>query len=137
YVVSATCDGVNYTASGSTEYQVTPAAATISVDDVTRQFDGEPQVVIATASPAVAHVVTYEGTGGTVYPLSTVAPSAVGTYTVTATVTDPNHTAASDTATLTIVNGVVLTMSGDSVGVAHTDAVTYSFFEADAYSTAA
>src|SRR5690606_19342720 len=89
YVVSATCDGVNYTASGSTEYQVTPAAATISVDDVTRQFDGEPQVVIATASPAVAHVVTYEGTGGTVYPLSTVAPSAVGTYIVTATVTDP------------------------------------------------
>ncbi len=137
YTVSATCDGDNYTASGSTTYEVTPVAATISVNDATRQFNGAPQAVAATATPAVAHSVTYEGTGGTAYPLTTVAPGAVGTYTVTATITDPNYTAASDTATLAIVNGVVLTLGGDTVGAAHTDAATYSFFEADAYSAAA
>ncbi len=138
YTVFAACNGENHVASGSATYVVTPASASITVNDAIRQFTGMAQVVVATTSPpGLLHSVTYAGSGATLYPPTTVAPGAVGSYAVTATIADPNYTAAPDTATLVIVNDVVLTLGGDSVGVAHTDPATYSFFEADAYSPVA
>ncbi|TCS98193.1 MBG domain-containing protein [Pseudofulvimonas gallinarii] len=131
YLVSATCEGDNHVASGSVLYQVVPAAAAIEVDDATVAFNGLPQALGATTTPAgLAHVVTYEGVGGTAYPPTTAAPAAVGEYLVTATVTEPGYAAASDTALLTILDGVGFTLGGDTVAVAGSDPDTWSHFTA-------
>lgn len=112
YTVTATTTSPNHVAvqvSGS--LVVDPAAAaTISIDGasggaLTRTWNGAPQTVTATtANPAgLSYGVSYSGISPTVYATSPTAPTAAGSYSVVATITDPNHAgSAPATATLTI-----------------------------------
>lgn len=104
----STCSGAvagNYTIT----YQpgtvhVTPASAGIALDAsaLNPTYDGTAKAVGATTNPSgLSYSVTYTGTNGTTYGQSTTAPSSPGTYSVTATVTDPNYSG-SDTRILTI-----------------------------------
>jgi hypothetical protein len=101
YHVVATTTDANYdavSAEGTLVIARATTGATIALDGatagvVTRTYDGNPQVVTATTDPAgLAYAVQYAGTGATTYGPSTVPPTAVGSYDVTATVTDPNYT---------------------------------------------
>ncbi|MCC5841037.1 MAG: glycoside hydrolase family 9 protein [Opitutales bacterium] len=76
---------------------VLKAPATITLSNLEHVFDGTPKSALAETVPAgLAVALTYNG--------SSQAPVNVGTYTVAANITDPNHTG-SATATLTIAEG--------------------------------
>ena len=79
----------------STSYGInTTATSTISLSDLTQTYDSTAKSVTVTTDPSgLATQVTYNG--------SATAPTAAGTYTVDAVITDPNYTGTS-TATLTI-----------------------------------
>ena len=70
---------------------VPPISASLAFQNLTPTYDGSPQPVIVTTSPAnLPTTVTYAG--------SSTPPTNAGTYTVTASVFDPIHTgSASDT----------------------------------------
>ncbi len=86
--------------------EITRAAARIALSgELLQETDGSAKFLLADTTPAgVASRVTYNGV-----PL---APSAPGTYTVVATITDPNYEAATATATLTLVAPVTATTAG-------------------------
>lgn len=70
------------------------AIATITLSDLVQPYDGTPKTVNATTDPAgLTVVITYNG--------STTPPTAIGSYTVVATVSDIGYPASSS-ATLTI-----------------------------------
>jgi hypothetical protein len=72
---------------------VNKAHASIMLSNLVQSYDGAPKAVSVTTSPAgLSCSVTYNG--------STTAPTAVGTYAVVATITDPNY---DGTATATLV----------------------------------
>lgn len=80
YIVTATAA----TLSGIATVTVNPAIATITLSDLTQTYDGNLRPVTAlTSPPNLALSITYDG--------STTAPTAVGSYMVIATVTDPNY----------------------------------------------
>ena len=103
-------DAGNYTVTQPTGLtaSITKPTATISVSDKTVVYNAAKQTVVATATGVAGAkltppIVTYEGTGSTVYAASAVAPINVGTYTVTANrAMDASYNTASATATLTI-----------------------------------
>jgi autotransporter-associated beta strand protein len=67
-----------------TTFQVVTATATLTLDGLAAMFDGQPKPVSVTTSPAgLAVNITYNG--------SATPPSARGTYTVNATISDPNY----------------------------------------------
>lgn len=106
YSVTATCESTNYTASGSTVVSITPATATLSLSHLTQAYDGAPKSVLVATSPAnVGYSVSYVGSGSTSYGPSTQPPVQVGTYTATASVTDPNYMGSDVIGTLNIVPG--------------------------------
>lgn len=108
YLVSTlACVGTNYTAPASNAtIQITPASATLSLSHLVQPYDGSPKSVLVTTNPTgVGYSVSYVGTGSTSYGPSTQAPVQVGTYTATATVTDPNYTGTPVSGTLQIVSG--------------------------------
>ena len=71
--------------SGTATLTVTPAPATVTLSGLTPIFTGSSLPVTATTNPS--------GLGVTVlYNGSATPPTAAGSYTVTATVNDPNHT---------------------------------------------
>ncbi len=75
---------------------VNQAAAVVTLGNLTQPFDGTPKPVTVTTAPAgLAVTVTYDG--------SATPPTAVGSYAVVATVTDPDYTG-SATGTLKIVD---------------------------------
>lgn len=81
-------------ASASLSHAVDPKAVTITLSGLNFTYDGTPKTVTATPSiPGLTVSITYNG--------SNAAPTAVGTYTVLATVVDPNYTG-SRTGTLII-----------------------------------
>lgn len=85
YAVTATCIGIAYQASGAATATITPAPAAVVLSNLVQQYDGTPKPVTVTTTPTgVAVNVTYDGSG--------TAPSAVGSYAVVATVSDPNYT---------------------------------------------
>jgi uncharacterized repeat protein (TIGR03803 family) len=78
-------------------FSVTPAPATITLGSLLVGFNGSPQPVTVTTSPfGLTYSVTYSG--------SSAAPSAVGTYPVVATITNPNYVGTSS-ANLVIATG--------------------------------
>ena len=84
YAVVATIDDPNYTGSTSGTLVIDKATATLSLSDLTQTYDGSPKPVSVTTSPGgVAYTVTYDG--------SSTPPTAVGDYSVLATITDPNY----------------------------------------------
>lgn len=63
---------------------VAPAPATITLGNLTRTYDGAPQSVTTTTTPAgIAVTVTYDG--------SATAPANAGSYAVVASIADPNY----------------------------------------------
>lgn len=85
-------------ATASTTFTVAKAPAAVALANLTRTFDGAPKPATVTTTPAgLATAVTYNG--------SATAPSAAGTYAVSAIVNDANYTG---TATGTLVIAVAL-----------------------------
>jgi hypothetical protein len=76
---------------------ITPATATLSLGGLVFPYDGLPRSTTATTSPAGLSgvTITYASDSGN-------APTAVGSYTVTATLENPDYTAAPVTGTLMI-----------------------------------
>jgi len=73
---------------------VNPLPATVTLGNLNQTYDGTPKSVSVTTTPnGLAHTVTYDG--------QTNLPVAAGTYTVVATVTQPNY-AGSATGSLVI-----------------------------------
>jgi len=95
YAVLATVTDPNYVGSANGTLVIVPATAAVTLDDLVQVFDGNPREVAVQTDPAgLAVSVLYDG--------SPLAPSAVGSYAVSATVTDPDYTG-SATAVLHIV----------------------------------
>lgn len=94
----------NYNSSTSTNYThtVNKATATIALGDLNQTYDGTPKAASAATTPAgLTVIITYTGSGGTVYGPSTTAPTNAGTYEVDAAVDDANYQGtASDTLTI-------------------------------------
>lgn len=85
YTVEANVTDPNYQGAASGVLNVSKAAATVTLGNLSQPFDGNPKPVTVTTTPVgLSTTVTYSGSG--------VPPSAVGTYAVVATITDPNHT---------------------------------------------
>jgi hypothetical protein len=97
YAVSAVVTNLNYTGAATGTLVIGQATATLTLTGLQQAYDGTPRVVTATTVPAALPVtITYNG--------SATAPVAPGTYTVVATITDPNYTdAVTDTLTVTTI----------------------------------
>ena len=94
YAVVATVNGQGYTGTASGTLVISKAAAGISLGGLSATFDGAPKPVTVTTTPAgLAFTVTYAG--------SATAPSAVGSYSVIASVNTANY-AGTAVGTLTI-----------------------------------
>jgi uncharacterized repeat protein (TIGR01451 family) len=87
------------------ELTIGEGLATVSLPDLARTYDGQPQVVTPTTSPAGLNVnVTYNG--------DSAAPVNPGSYTVVGTIDDSNYTGVA-TGTLVINKGVAeITLQG-------------------------
>lgn len=111
-VVFTPTDTTDYTtATATVPLVVAPLPATVTLDpaSLTQGYDGTPKSVTATTSPANLSVsVTYTQNGTTV-----AAPTNVGSYSVTATVTSPNYAGtANGTLIITGAGGCVGTRPG-------------------------
>jgi len=82
----ASLTNANYTASNATGTLTIHGAASTSLRSITPQYDGSPEPVTATTSPAglTAVTITYNG--------SSTAPTNGGSYTVVASLNHPNYT---------------------------------------------
>jgi len=84
---------------------VSKAAATVILSNLSQQFDGTPKpVTVTTTPPGLAVNVTYNG--------SATVPSAIGSYAVTATITDANYDG-SASGTLQIAAGLATVTIGN------------------------
>lgn len=112
YAVVASIANANYRGSSSATLVIAPASATITLGALTQAYDGTPQSVTTTTTPAgLAVSVTYNG--------SATAPTIPGTYAVVATITDPNYSGtASGTLVITVTALVrhAPTLDGDLDG---------------------
>ena len=88
---------VGSTASGS--LTVSPAAATLSLGNLVFTYDGTPHAASVSTSPTGLAGVSVTYTQGGV---AVAAPTQAGSYTVTATLDNPNYAATSVTGTLVI-----------------------------------
>lgn len=85
YIVRATIDDSDYTGTGSGTLTITPAPATITLGSLTAIYDGTPKSVQAVTSPSGLNVaLTYNG--------SATDPTNAGSYSVAASILDPNYT---------------------------------------------
>jgi hypothetical protein len=93
-VLAAISPSSNYTGLATGALTIAPAAAEISLSNLSQKFDGNPRAVSAGVTPAAAGVsITYNG--------AATAPTNVGTYALLAATTNPNY-AGTSTGTLTI-----------------------------------
>jgi hypothetical protein len=118
YTVTASLTNTDYTAEPVTgTLTIAKAPATLTLTDPSPSFvyDGTARSVTATTNPAslVGTSVSYEGTSGTTYGPSTSAPTDAGTYTVTATLANPNYTAAPVSGTLAITQAIATLTLGN------------------------
>ncbi len=94
YTVTATVADTNYTGSATGSLVISPAAATLTLENLNATYTGKAIAVTAVTAPTgLPVVITYNS--------STVAPTAVGSYNVNARVNSPNYSATA-TGTLTI-----------------------------------
>ena len=105
----ATYDGdANHAGSTATQksFTISPATATLTFvsADLAQTYDGSPRSVGVTTNPAGIGTVTvtYTGISPTVYATSQTAPTAAGSYTVNASLSNPNYTASPISGTLVI-----------------------------------
>ncbi len=98
YGVFGAINHANYAGFSNGTLLIQKAPASVSFSNLVQPYNGSAKSVTVTTSPAgLATQVTYNG--------STSAPSAIGTYAVAATVTNPNYTG-SGSATLTITDTI-------------------------------
>jgi predicted extracellular nuclease len=94
YAVVATINDSNYVGTANGTLTIAKAAATVTLGNLTQVYDGTPKSATATTTPLGLSVgVTYNG--------NATPPTAAGSYSVAAIITDPNYTG-SDAATLTV-----------------------------------
>jgi uncharacterized repeat protein (TIGR01451 family) len=110
YAVVATVTDPNHTGSASGTLTIAKAAATVTLSDLSQVYNGTPRPVTVTTTPNVATDVTYDG--------NATAPNEVGTYSVVATVTDPNYSGSA--------NGTLHVVSGDANAIAANGATTFN-----------
>ena len=70
---------------GSTSITITPTAATVTLDNLTQTYNGTPRS--ATVTPSLQGLTVEVRYDGSLTP-----PTALGSYAVVATVTNPNYT---------------------------------------------
>lgn len=105
YAVSATITDANYVGDGSGTLTISPAAATVTLTNLSKTYDGSPQGATVTTDPASLPVdVTYDG-------LATV-PTDAGTYAVSASVTDANYTGSANDSLVIAKATAVITLDG-------------------------
>jgi len=120
YAVVGTINDTNYSGSASGTLEISKATATVQISNLSQMYDGFAKPVTVTTTPSGLSVsVTYDG--------SATGPSAVGTYAVSATVTDSNYQgSASGTLSITdppaatfasTFGGATPTSDGDGDGV--------------------
>jgi hypothetical protein len=114
---------------------ITAATPTITLGSLTQTYNGSPRAASATTTPTGLTVTfTYTGIGSTTYPTSATAPTRAGSYTVAATVSNPNYTG-------TASGTLVINQATLSVTWATSPAITYgtalSLTQLDATSTVA
>src|SRR5207249_3411538 len=96
YAVVASLNNANYTASDATgTLTINMGTATITLSNLTQTYNGSPKPPTATTSPAGL-------SDATTYNTSPPAPTDAGSYSVIASLNDPNYTASNATGTLTI-----------------------------------
>jgi pectin methylesterase-like acyl-CoA thioesterase/pectate lyase len=84
YTVVATVTSAGYAGSATGTLIIAPAAVTVTLSNLTQNYDGTPKAVtVMTAPGGVSTAITYNG--------SPTPPTAVGNYTVVVTVNDPNY----------------------------------------------
>ncbi|GAA0894041.1 hypothetical protein GCM10009122_37210 [Fulvivirga kasyanovii] len=85
YALEATINDTNYEGSASGTFEITKASATVTFNSLSAVFDGTPKSASATTSPSgLSLAYTYNG--------SATPPTNAGSYTVVATVNNPNYT---------------------------------------------
>jgi hypothetical protein len=115
-----TINDTNYSGSASGSLEISKATATVQISSLSQIYDGSSKPVTVTTTPSGLSVsVTYDG--------SATIPSALGTYAVSATVTDSNYQgSASGTLSITdpptatfasTFGGATPTSDGDGDGV--------------------
>lgn len=105
-----------YAGSGDFALTISKATATVTLGNLTQAYTGAPVAATTTTTPAgLAVSLTYNG--------SATAPTAVGRYTVVATVNDPNYTGTA-IGTL-VINQASQTISFSSSTLAYAAGVTY------------
>ena len=89
-VTASFAGGVNYQSnSAAGTLTVSQTQAIVNLGGLTQTYNGSPKSVTVTTSPSgLPYTVSYKDAGGN--PVSN--PKAAGTYTVSATVIDPNYT---------------------------------------------
>ena len=92
YTVTATSTDPNYAGTASQDFTVTPTVlpALTWTEPASLVYDGNPKAFAAEATWLAGLTYSYEGTGGTIYPADTGAPTQPGSYRVTATSADAN-----------------------------------------------
>jgi hypothetical protein len=113
YTASASYGGdANHnSSSGSKDFTIAKAQTTIALSNLTQSYDSTPRVVTAaTVSPSGLSgvTVTYNG--------STMAPVNVGSYSISATLSNANYTAAAATGTLVVNKGTATVTLGGLTG---------------------
>ena len=102
YPVVATVNDPNYTGSANGTLVISQATASVQLSNLSVMYNGSPQPATVTTTPSGLTVsVTYNG--------STTVPSAIGSYPVVATITDPNYTGSAN-GTLVISQGTASVM---------------------------
>ena len=84
----------NYEAAAPVSHTLTILKKTLLIvlEGLNQTMDGQPKVVTATPEvPGITVIVTYTGTGSTIYGPSTLPPSMIGTYSVSAVIDDPDY----------------------------------------------
>ncbi len=135
YTVTATIAaagdyGTATSANGS--LTVNQATATVTVGSSSQTYTGAPISATATTNPAsLPVIVTYTGTGGTVYPASPTPPTNAGTYTVTATVNSTNYTGTA-TGVITIAKATPTILWATPAAIAYGTALSGAQLDASA-----
>lgn len=104
YTVAVTVDDPNYMGSATAAWVIAPAPATIALGGLETTYDGAPQALTVSTTPAGLSVLVAYGGGA--------APTDAGTYAVLATVSDPNYIGSTE-AVLTVARAAqVLVVPG-------------------------
>ena len=104
YAIVATVTDPAYTGLANGTLTIAKGAATVTLGNLSATYDGNTHGAMATTAPVGLSVgVTYNGSG--------TVPTTAGTYTVAATVTDPNYTGLAN-GTLIIAKAAATVMLG-------------------------